>query len=245
MPRPKKRGFGYFPLDTDFFANHKIKNLRRAHGAIGILTYINLMCKVYTKGYYFEFADFDELCHDLAEEITTTQVERTARSVAETINYLVERGTLDEGLFERGVISGRAMQEQYVISAYKAKRKIDMDEHCLVDVLSIVRKNKVSSEETTINSEETPINSEDGTQSKVNKNNNNYTTFSFSAHAREEEKEGNLPPSRAEVLQLMYDIGADNPESETIKFINYNEMLQWKCLPAWQAAVRRWIDLKG
>lgn len=244
MPRPKKRGFGYFPLDTDFFTNHKIKNLRRAHGAIGILTYINLMCKVYTKGYYFEFSDFDELCHDLAEEITTTQVERTARSVAETINYLVERGTLDEELFKRGVISGRAMQEQYVISAQKAKRKIDMDEHCLVDVLSIVRKNKVSSEETTINSEETAINSEDGTQSKVKYSNYNYTTFNFSAHARED-KEENLPPSKEEVLSLMYDIGADEPEKEAVKFINYNEMLKWKCLPEWRAAVRRWLDLKG
>ena len=185
MPRPKKKGFGYFPLDTDFFGNGKTKNLRRAHGAVGILTYINLMCKVYNKGYFFEFNDIDELCHDIAEEMTNTQVERTARAVAETINYLVGRGILDEGLFKRGIISGEALQEQYVISAYKAKRIIEMDEHCLVDVLEIVRKNRVSSEETPINSEETAVNAEFSTQSKV-KYNNTTTTFIFSAREREE-----------------------------------------------------------
>lgn len=245
MPRPKKKGFEYFPLDTDLFFNRKIKNLRRAHGAVGILTYINLMCKVYKKGYFFEFNDIDELCNDIAEEITNTQVERTARAVAETINYLVERGTLSEGLFERGIISGEALQEQYVISAYKAKRKIEMDEHCLVDVLAIIRKIRVSSEETALNSEEIAVNSEFSTQSKVNYN-NTTTTFILSAREREENVEKSVEkPSFDIILQYMYDIGAGNPEDETRKFMDYNDVKKWKCMPEWKAACRLWVAREG
>ena len=112
MPRPLKAGLDYFPLDTDFFTNKKIKNLRRAHGTIGVLTYLNLLCRVYKNGYYYQFDDLEELSMDIAEEIACAQLRATATSVAETINYLVGRGILAEGLFERGIISGVALQEQ-------------------------------------------------------------------------------------------------------------------------------------
>ena len=57
MPRPKKRGFMYFPLDTDFFLDENVKLLRRSYGSAGVLTYINLMCKIYRNGYYYCFDD--------------------------------------------------------------------------------------------------------------------------------------------------------------------------------------------
>ena len=209
MPRPKKQGFAYFPLDTDFFENKKTKALRRAHGDIGILTYINLLCKVYAKGYYYEFSDIEELSHDIAEEITNVQLARTATCVTETINYLVGRGILDEGLFKRGIISGEALQEQFVLSAQKSKRKIEMNVHCLVDVLDILRKNGVSSEETAVNSEETAVNSEEGTQSKSkskSKINNIHTTttttdiFLFNNAREREEKENVEKPVEKECI---------------------------------------------
>ena len=123
MGRKPKVGLDYFPLYHDFFTNKKTQALRRAHSHVGILTYLNILCRVYDNGYYYRFDDFEELCMDIAEEIANEQLRRTATGVAETINYLVGRGILDEGLFKRGVISGVALQEQYVTSSYKAKRK--------------------------------------------------------------------------------------------------------------------------
>jgi hypothetical protein len=186
MPRPIKEGLDYFPLVVDFFSNKKIKNLRRAHGPIGALTYLNLLCRVYRGGYFYRFESLEELAMDIAEEIASEQIRRTATSVAETINYLVGRGILDEGLFKKGIISGVALQEQYVISAYKAKRKIKMDVHCLVDVSEVIEKNGVYSEETEDNSEETEDNSELSTQSKMNDKETNYNSFIQSA-ARDED----------------------------------------------------------
>jgi hypothetical protein len=161
MPRPYKIGLDYFPLDTDFFTNKKTKSLRRAHDSIGVLTYLNLMCRVYRNGYYYKFDDLEELSMDIAEEIASNQLRRVASSVTETINYLVGRGILDEGLFERGIISGVAMQEQYVRSAYAAKRKIKMDVHLLVDVGDCIQKIRKKSGESDISSEEKRIYSEE------------------------------------------------------------------------------------
>ncbi len=235
MPRPFKAGFEYFPLDTDFFGNKKIKNLRRAHGSIGVLTYLNLLCRVYKNGYYYKFDDLEELAIDIAEEIASEQLRRTATGVTETINYLVRRGTLDEGLFERGIISGVALQEQYVISAYKAKRNIKMDVHCLVDVLQVIEKNRVNSELTNDNYEETEDNAEFGTQSKINKSKVNKTIYNTTTNACAK------PPFGFEILAYFESKAVKNADKESLLFQNYNDDHGWDCLPDWKAAADRWI----
>lgn len=178
MPRPIKLGFDYFSLDTDFFQNKTINALRRAHGSVGVLVYINLLCRIYRSGYFIKFDSLDELSADIAEEIASTQIRRVETQVAETINYLVGRGTLSEALFKRGIISGEKIQEQYVLSAYKAKRNIKLGVHALVDVNQVIQNFRVSSEKTRVNSEEMGVNSEFSTHS--NSYSNNTTTDSLS-----------------------------------------------------------------
>lgn len=199
MGRKPKRGLDYFPLYHDFFTNKKTQALRRAHSHVGILTYLNILCRVYDNGYYYRFDDFDELCMDIAEEIANEQLRRTATGVAETINYLVGRGILDEGLFKRGVISGVALQEQYVTSSYKAKRKIEMDVYCLLpkseeaaDVGGSTPENDISSEEMPISSEEIAIYSEESAQSKekVKENLNTLTECNEAEPPAAQKEEG-------------------------------------------------------
>jgi hypothetical protein len=99
-------------------------------------------------------------------------------------------------LFERGVITGKTIQQQYLLSAQAAKRKVDMSLYNLLSGDEIaageksgegeagdcIPKNVVSSEETTVNSEETPVNSENNPHSKVIVKLNN--TLSKSAHGK-------------------------------------------------------------
>lgn len=184
MARPYKVGLGYFPLDTDFFHNPKIKALRREYGAIGVLTYLNILCRAYSEGgYWFKVPSIDYIANDIAEEISNTHIQRVASCVRETISYLIDQGSLDKGLIERGVGSGIAIQEQYVLSAYKAKRHINLGVYQLVDPWEVIRKNKVISEETQVNSEETPVISEESTQSKEKVKERENTTLSI-AHPR-------------------------------------------------------------
>ena len=247
MSRPVKKGLGYFPLDTDFFSNKKIKNLRRAHGTIGVLTYLNLLCRVYQNGYYYRFDDLDELSMDIAEEIAFSQLRATATGVTETINYLVGRGILAEGLFKQGIISGEALQEQYVISAYKAKRKIDMSVHCLVDVLQVIEKIKVNAEETTVNAEKTTVNSEFGTQSKVKKNKTNKredipTTTTTNSSLFIARTRDNAPTDLEIFEYFSKKIGEEAAGTEAYRFVQYNDSRGWTCLPQWELAAEHWIE---
>ena len=249
MPRPIKQGLDYFPLVTDFFSNKKIKSIRRAHDTIGILTYLNLLSRVYREeGYFYRFDDLEELSMDIAEEIANKQLRSVAASVAETINYLVGRGTLDQGLFEKGVISGVALQKQYVISAYKSKRKIKMDVHLLVDVDEVIAEFKKNSEETAFNSEETAFNSEESTQSKskVNKNvkereiNNFLTTTTTAGAPARKDYKGDPPTLTQAYAHFKDELGVDNAHQEADAFIAYNAMRGWSCLPNWKAAADLW-----
>jgi hypothetical protein len=247
MPRPFKIGLDYFPLDTDFFTNKKTKNLRRAHDSIGVLTYLNLMCRDNRNGYYYKFDDLEELSMDIAEEIASNQLRRVAASVTETINYLVGRGILDEGLFERGIISGVALQEQYAISAYKAKRKIEMDVHCLVDVNEVIAKNRFNSEETEVNTEETKVNVEESTQSKskVNKSKsklNCFTTTTTTARTcdSKEQDEEVEAPHYSDIYFYFKNCGVQYAANQAELFEAYNANRGWDCLPNWKAAANLW-----
>jgi hypothetical protein len=125
------------------------------------------MCRVYGNGgYYYRFTDLDTLCADIAEDITNNHFSRVAAAVRESISTLIDHEFLDKAFFEKGLITGTEIQEQYVIAAAKTKRRIDLGVCQLVDPALVVLKNKVNSEETIVNSEETPINSELMPQSK-------------------------------------------------------------------------------
>ncbi len=236
MARPIKIGLDYFPLVCDFFTNKKVKALRRAHGLTGILTYINLLCRIYSNGYYYKFDDLEELSMDIAEEIASEQLKREATRVTATINYLVKQGTLDEALFEQGIISGEAMQEQYVQAAYKAKRKINLDVHCLVDVGDCIRKIKVSSEETPVNSEETGDNSESSTQSKSKSKKEYSLSLSFT---RERGKNKNVFLSDEEYD----DICSVIPKAdEYIDYFSDKLLSKGYTYPSHYEAILKWWD---
>ena len=185
MPRPLSQGLAYFPLDTDFFVNKKITSLRRAHGSVGILTYLSLLSRIYRRGYYYKFESLDELSMDIAEEIASEQIRRVAACVSRVIIYLVGQGILHEGLFEESVLTGEAIQEQYIISALKARRKIKMDVYALVDVLAVAQKNRISVTETLFNATKTRVNAEEMPQRE----------------RKENEKEGNNSPSVSRVAR--------------------------------------------
>jgi len=243
MGRNIKQGFSYFPLYTDFFTNKKIKNLRRAHGSIGVLTYLNLLSRVYKNGYYYKFDDLEELSMDIAEEIANAQLRATATSVTETINYLVGRGILAEGLFKQGIISGVALQEQYVIMAYKAKRKIEMGVHCLVDVLQVIEKNKENSEEMPIYSEEMPIYSEFGTQSKSKSKNKENKNKAIALLQQTTTSVGDGVPADLNVMEYFSErLPEESAGTEAYRFKQYNESRSWDCLPDWKGAADRWIN---
>ena len=258
MGRDIKIGLDYFPVYHDFFQNKKMKALRRAHGPIGLLTYLNILCRVYDNGYYYRFDSLEELAQDIAEEIASEQLRKVAAQVAESIHYLVEHQILAEEFFKQDVLTGITMQEQYIKSMYKMKRKIKMDTYLLVDVLAVLEKIKENSEQIGFSSEEISFSFEKSTQSKskkkTEKKNTNTTTTtiqgSAGAHTCESEAVENssvfLLMPEIHVLKYFkenfpcFDHGVD-ALTEARKFVAYNAMKNWDCLPNWQLAADLWV----
>lgn len=241
MGRNQKEAFDFFPLYTDFFDNDKIKKLRRAYGTVGVLTYINILCRIYGgNGYYFKFRSIDDLVADITEQIVGLQ-ERphvVSSRVLGTIRYLIEQGELCEAFLEESVITGRAMQEQYADMSAKAKRLAKIGIYSLIDVCLVAPENSISSEEIGISSEEIAVNSEEMTQSKVKYSKDIHTPI-----LRERAREGEIPMfiQIAQFIRDNSDFGTKRVMDEADRFIYYNEKRGWDCLPDWEGACLAWI----
>ncbi len=240
--RKVEHGLFYFPLDCNFFQNKKIKMLRRAHGTVGVLTYINLLCRIYQNGYYITFDDINELAMDIAEDIACDQLRRTATQVTETIFYLVRQDILDERLFEQGVMSGTAIQRQYVDSINRLKRKAEIDLYSLLQkseegsgVGGSTPKNDISSEFIPINSEEMPVSSEEKRKRERESKKENITPTT--AHARG--KHRNVILSEAEYADLLSRIPDADAYIDTFSEKLYNRGYSYGCH---YDAILKWWD---
>lgn len=201
MSRPQKEGLDYFPVDCGFFGNAKIKSLRRAFGEIGIATYLNVLCKVYTNGYFLKIKSIDDIAYDIAEEIANTQLSKVACRVTRCILYMADIGLLDKRCLDVGVITSRAMQEQYITSLAKCKRKAIVKEYALMSYPFDEQKKVVNTEETLVNMEETPVNTElmpqrKGNESKVNESIERGTPTLEEISNYCKERKNNVDPKR-------------------------------------------------
>ena len=237
MGRHQKDGFGYFPLDTNFFyASEKIEALASANGAIGLITCINIFCRVYASGYYYKFTSIESLARSIAKDIMSErdQLKHITSEVTKSLHCMVETGLIDRDLFEMNIISGRSMQEQFADMVRKAKRNTVIDSYNLVGVNVVTPENGISSEEMGISSEE-------GTQSKVKKNKyTTTTTVPARACARKAVETVENPPMMSEVFMYFNEMDIDQASSESAAFYAYNAKRGWDCLPNWKAAADLW-----
>ncbi len=171
MGRNEKTSFDFFRVETGFFNNKKIKSLRRLYGPIGLSTYLYLLAYIYGHdGYYVKFSNLEDLSYDIAEAITSDNVGKVARRVAECINYLADSDLIDKGYLAEGIITSVSMQGQYIAMCKACRRLIKLPKYCLVDEDSFKSTEKeITSEEIPISSEEIPISSEEMRHIKLDK----------------------------------------------------------------------------
>ena len=130
MARTPKVGLDYFPLDVAFFEDPKVKKLRRKHGSLGLIIYLNLLCRIYKVVYYLEFSDSEELYYDVAEQIFSDKQARDISKIQQVILYIELCGLIKIIRFdnyEKQVITSSGIQKQYISSMEKSKRQIKME----------------------------------------------------------------------------------------------------------------------
>lgn len=146
MARPKKSGLGYFPFETDFFRDRKIKRLRRTFGDIGVSVYLFLLTEIYRdRGYYIPYED--ELVVDVANELGVDEA-----LVKDVIEKCISYGLFDSAQYKTNrILTSKGVQERY-FTAIKRDRKVSAIEKY------ILRETGVFPGETQVNPGKTQVN---------------------------------------------------------------------------------------
>lgn len=187
MARPQKIKLEYFPLVCGFFQDERIIALRREHGALGIVTYIFLLTKVYDNGYYLKIPSLESFAQTIAENITSNRepTAKVATHVVKAIRYMAEIDLLSKQHLKVNCITGVRIQEQY------AKSKERYGGRALIKEFSLLGEDNafelVSEEKTAINATktivsvtETPVKVAEMQQSKIKESKVKYVVAGLS-----------------------------------------------------------------
>ena len=152
MSRPEKIGLDYFNIDTDFFADRKIKRLIHKYKSDSISLYLCLLCDIYNdKGYYIELDE--DLIFDLQDRLKIDE-----NLIKNIIVYCIDLGLFNKELYNKySILTSLSIQERFSKIVYNLRRLTKIAEK--YNIL-------VTSEETPITSEETPKKTTFSTQKK-------------------------------------------------------------------------------
>lgn len=122
MARPLMDGLLYFPFDTDFFQDTKIRILRSRHGTDGIAVYIYLLCRIYANGYYV-------ICNEDLILVISGDLNISENNTRLIISFLLSRSLLveikDSTLAESDtVLTAKSIQERFQEAKKGLKRDV-------------------------------------------------------------------------------------------------------------------------
>lgn|GEM_PF-931126 len=209
MARPPKEGLDYFPFDTGFLQNVKVRKVMRAGGAASVSILISLLCNIYKdKGYYMKWDN--DMPFLIADELGVSD-----GAVQDTVDKAVKAGFFDADTYNKyHVLTSIGIQERYLSAA---NRRIKVELHkklLLIDVSDFT--NLVYVSNNSVNDDNNRVNGNRSTQSKVNKSKGEenkrdiYSTESETASAPKPEK-----TKEKSIIELPLNNGSMWPVTET------------------------------
>jgi hypothetical protein len=160
MARPQKTGLEYFALDVDM--DDEVELIEAEHGLEGFAILIKLFQKIYSEGYYYPWAEKEQL-------LFSKRVSVDRNKVTSIVNDCIKWGIFSEVLYEKyGILTSKRIQSQYFTAAYKRVGVEAIKEYLLIDVSDKTNLN-VSSVSDDGNSDTTIVSDDKSTQSKVKK----------------------------------------------------------------------------
>ena len=117
MANKARIGLDHFPLGTDFFDDKKVQRLVIYYGGNGIMVYTNILCYIYSRGYY---AVID---NDLKSSIIR-HTGLLEGDIMDLIGYMVREGFFDSGIYnEHSVLTSKDIQKRYLLALKMSRRK--------------------------------------------------------------------------------------------------------------------------
>lgn len=160
-----KEGINFFPFDTDFFQDKKVRLIKGEFGSKGVMILIRTLCAIYSdKGYYMEWEEDD--CYLWSEDLGC---DCSPNLIGEVINRCVKRGLFNEKVFHAfGVLTSHGIQIRYInaasrrneiriIKEYALFDKSELNESTSVKVTLFSRNVDISSQNVNISSQNADI----------------------------------------------------------------------------------------
>lgn len=120
IARPIKDGVDYFPVDTDFFQDEKVRLLKAEFGAKGLVILLALLCDIYRGNGYYKVWDKDA-CLLMADAVGCGAGPET---ITQVVHGCLRRSIFDNGVFQMsGILTSAGIQRRY-IRAVSAREEI-------------------------------------------------------------------------------------------------------------------------
>lgn len=128
MPRIKKQGLDYFPLNTDFIHDRLVRRIMKREGDASLSVLIEVLSYIYSgEGYY--------VCADALfyEDLSPNLYEKTSDDIRRIVSLAVEYGIFDAALHAKyGILTSADIQRQYLFST-KRRNVSHLDPaYCLI-----------------------------------------------------------------------------------------------------------------
>ena len=131
MARPIKDGVDYFPKDTDFYTDDKVRLLRAEFGAKGMYILDYLMCEIYGKNGYFIKWDKNR-CFLVSDGAGCGC---SPEYISEFISGCLRCSFFDERVFQMfGVLTSAGIQRRYIRMFGSRESIVIKQEYWLLDV---------------------------------------------------------------------------------------------------------------
>ena len=177
MARPLKDGVDYFPKDTDFYADDKVRLLRAEFGSKGMYLLDYILCDLYGKNGYFIKWDKNK-CYLVSDGAGCGC---SPEFVSEFISGCIRCSFFDKRVFEMfGALTSVGIQRRFIRMLNSRENFTFIEEYFLLDtsdkkdvpqgILNKLAFKKVSDKENEVKSKDNPNKNKDNSQSKIEEN---------------------------------------------------------------------------
>lgn len=126
MARKAKTGLDYFPLDSDFYSDIRLRRLTRTFGSDALGVYIILTGMIYRRGYFLRYDD--DVCFCVAETLGCDE-----ELVGRIVGASAAAGLFDKMMLsENGVLTSVDIQETYTEICRQCRRKSRISDFSLI-----------------------------------------------------------------------------------------------------------------
>ena len=138
MSRPYKQGVDYFPLDVHL--DDKVKFIELKFGLEGFATYIKLLQKIYSYGYWYKWGEDEAL-------LFANELNKDTNFVNDVIQECLKRDLFSKELYEKyEILTSRGIQKRYKEITRRRKDVEVIEEYLLIDDIKLVNDGKNTSE---------------------------------------------------------------------------------------------------